>query len=909
MRLSGIGLRAWPVLVVLCGVSFGLAVSPPDGAVKTKPDKAEWEKSADSATVAEINNEHLRVRADAVGNFTIHTADGKWLLWGNDPQSTSTTIAIDGYGYWNDSGHSFGTVVEAVHVDGGYIVGRWQVGEIEIALRLAIVYNSYTGQNDIVEIRWTLRNTGGSSHTVGCRLLLDVQIDDYGGAPLQVPGTGIVYFERDWTGAAVPRYYEAFDYIGSGSPVIHGTLSGGQATVPDRFTAADWENIIVTIWDYTVNPSHDIYTDLATTTFWNPQPLAAGASRSYLTYYGLSGLTGDLAAPLATGLAAPKALECVNNAPNPNPFNIYLSLVNDLSESSPTITGIQASLTLPTGLSLASGSATIAVPNLDLWEGDMVSWLVNVGAGVSGTKNFSVAINTNQGNKTMQGSVNIPACGCTGATVGTHPQNQTISSGQTATLTVTASGTAPISYQWYQGPSGTTTTPVGTNSNSYTTPALTATTSYWVKVTNGCGTANSTTATVTVCTGVSIGAHPQSQTIATGQTATLTVTAGGTPPFNYQWYQGSSGTTTTPVGTNSSSYTTPALSTTTSYWVKVTNGCGTANSNTATITVTACTLPSIGTPPQSQVLSTGNTATLTVTASGTAPLTYQWYQGPSGTTTTPVGTNSNSYTTPALSATTSYWVKVTNGCGSANSAAATVTVLQRFTAAAAYTPGAGTTFWQTDASLWNYGTSDASVVIALLKANQSNLNPQLQTVTVPAGKGLLLSNILNSTFSTSNAGLGFGTTSSSVLIESRFYNTASACGGTYGMFVPCLATTKALRSSKASQGSFHFLRYSTNSSTGFRTNLGFVSGSAFNVQVEIRLFNDSGQQIGNPLPYTLRPFEHYQYTRVHEWVSSPSVTRGTAKIKVLTVGGEVYPYAMVIDNVSGDPIYMPAGIQ
>jgi hypothetical protein len=66
------------------------------------------------------------------------------------------------------------------------------------------------------------------------------------------------------------------------------------------------------------------------------------------------------------------------------------------------------------------------------------------------------------------------------------------------------------------------------------------------------------------------------------------VVAGGSGPFSYQWYEGTSGVTTTPAGTNSSSFTTPALSATKSYWVRVTstcNGSASVNSNTATVTV------------------------------------------------------------------------------------------------------------------------------------------------------------------------------------------------------------------------------------------------------------------------------------------------------------------------------------
>jgi triacylglycerol esterase/lipase EstA (alpha/beta hydrolase family) len=65
-------------------------------------------------------------------------------------------------------------------------------------------------------------------------------------------------------------------------------------------------------------------------------------------------------------------------------------------------------------------------------------------------------------------------------------------------LSVAAAGTAPLSYQWYQGTSGNTSTPVGINSASFTTPSLTAATDYWVAVRNSCGSVNSHTATISV---------------------------------------------------------------------------------------------------------------------------------------------------------------------------------------------------------------------------------------------------------------------------------------------------------------------------------------------------------------------------------------------------------------------------
>lgn len=266
------------------------------------------------------------------------------------------------------------------------------------------------------------------------------------------------------------------------------------------------------------------------------------------------------------------------------------------------------------------------------------------------------------------------------ARIVTHPSSVTINSGQTTTLSVVAAGNAPLTYQWYRGSSGVTSNPVGSNSASFTTPALTSSTSYWVKVSNAANPtgANSNAAIVSVVQPAAITTDPDSKTINRGQTTTLTVVATGSAPLTYQWYQGASGVTSNPVGTNSASFTTPALTTTTSYWVKVTNPPNPTGDNSTTATITVNQPAAIVTHPAATTINSGQTATLNVSASGTAPLTYQWYEGAAGVTTTPVGTNSAAFTSPVLTASTSYWVKVTNVANStgALSNAALVSVNQ-----------------------------------------------------------------------------------------------------------------------------------------------------------------------------------------------------------------------------------------
>jgi hypothetical protein len=175
-----------------------------------------------------------------------------------------------------------------------------------------------------------------------------------------------------------------------------------------------------------------------------------------------------------------------------------------------------------------------------------------------------------------------------------------------------------------------------------------------------------------VCRPVVITAVTGGGTVASGTSATLFVSVTGTPPFTYQWYDGAAPDTTVPVGTNSDRFTTPPITTTKNFWVKVTNTCGTANSTTITLTPQVCVRPAITIQPQSQMILPGGTATLTVGNSGSGPFFYQWYQGQSGDTSSPVGTNASQFTTPAVTRTTSYWVRVTNSCGSADSATATI---------------------------------------------------------------------------------------------------------------------------------------------------------------------------------------------------------------------------------------------
>lgn len=267
---------------------------------------------------------------------------------------------------------------------------------------------------------------------------------------------------------------------------------------------------------------------------------------------------------------------------------------------------------------------------------------------------------------------------CSGPTINTQPASKTIGGGQSTTLSVSAtSSSGGLSYQWYQGTSGTTTTPVGSSSSSYNTGALTSTTSYWVRVTDGCGTTptrDSNTATVTVNCNPAITSQPPNRTISSGSSTILTV--GSSQAASFEWYRGTSGDTSSGILGTSSSFNTGSLTSTTQFWVRAKTSCGSTDSNTATVTVTTgCNGPSITTQPADQTISSGSTATIHVAATGDPTITYTLFQGACCSTASPVSSNTTgTFTTPALTSTTQYWVRASNSCSTTFSRTVTVTV-------------------------------------------------------------------------------------------------------------------------------------------------------------------------------------------------------------------------------------------
>ncbi|HEX7138758.1 MAG TPA: hypothetical protein VF219_12955 [Vicinamibacterales bacterium] len=276
-------------------------------------------------------------------------------------------------------------------------------------------------------------------------------------------------------------------------------------------------------------------------------------------------------------------------------------------------------------------------------------------------------------------TVTVNGGSCTAPAITTQPVGSTITQGNSAGMSVSATGTATLTYQWYIGNKSDTSNPIGGQTASSITVSPSSTTSYWARVTNSCGHDDSNAATITVnpvsCTAPQITTQPTGSTITFGNTAQLSVAASGSATLSYQWYTSPQGNTSSPVFNGNTATIVVSPQGTTTYWARATNSCGTADSNTATVTVN-CQAPQVTVTPSNRTITQGSSTIFSAIATGGPNMTFQWYQGIAPDTSNPLAGQTGSALTISPAASTSYWVQATvPSCGPpANSNTVTVTV-------------------------------------------------------------------------------------------------------------------------------------------------------------------------------------------------------------------------------------------
>ncbi|PZR40728.1 MAG: hypothetical protein DI538_03360 [Azospira oryzae] len=252
------------------------------------------------------------------------------------------------------------------------------------------------------------------------------------------------------------------------------------------------------------------------------------------------------------------------------------------------------------------------------------------------------------------------------------PASQSVCTGLTAYFTATAVGNNTISYNW-QYFTGAVYSDLANNTiysgvktfQLSIKPTATGTSYYRCRIRDGSSTIDyySSVSTLTIVSPPSTAPTTTNGYACSSPSSVLLSASGATGTQTYQWYFGGK-----PInGATAADYVTPALSANTTYYVTIDNGVCESTQVAA--------LAQLLTPPAAPTATNGTGCTsssVVLNAAGASNGQYRWYTA-SGKAPLSGETNS-SYTTPALTATTTYYVCIYNGFCESSRVAVTATI-------------------------------------------------------------------------------------------------------------------------------------------------------------------------------------------------------------------------------------------
>ncbi|MBI4645292.1 MAG: immunoglobulin domain-containing protein [Bacteroidia bacterium] len=199
-----------------------------------------------------------------------------------------------------------------------------------------------------------------------------------------------------------------------------------------------------------------------------------------------------------------------------------------------------------------------------------------------------------------------------------QPVSQNLCVGQSVTFGVTATGSAPLTYQWKKNGINIP----GAISNSYTINPIAASDAgdYTCTVSNTCGNITSSIAMLTVYSPPVIAIQPLGQTVCENENVTFSISVTSAISLSYQWKKDGtdiSGATSASYAINSA-----ALADAGDYTCFVSNSCGNITSDIATLTVNSLPLAAI--TPGATIFCDGGSVVLD--ANTDPGLIYQWLQ-------------------------------------------------------------------------------------------------------------------------------------------------------------------------------------------------------------------------------------------------------------------------------------------
>ena len=218
---------------------------------------------------------------------------------------------------------------------------------------------------------------------------------------------------------------------------------------------------------------------------------------------------------------------------------------------------------------------------------------------------------------------------------------------------------------------------------------------------------------------------------------------------------------------------------------------------------------------------------------------------------------------------------------------------EKFIAAVAHAPGVNGTLFISDVRLFNRGTSTQQLTAVFTPTgSDGRATFAAVKIVIAPGQIIAIDDIVQSLMQSTGTGqLQIIGANDQILITSRTY-TPSAIG-TYGQFEPSARVNESV-----GFGDLPLSIPGLENTPGFRSNIGFAEVTGASGEIHVRYYEASGNVAADEV-YAVAPFGHVQ-TRVNP--------AGEALRAEVTVVGDarVLAYGSMVDNTSGDAIFIPA---
>ena len=211
-----------------------------------------------------------------------------------------------------------------------------------------------------------------------------------------------------------------------------------------------------------------------------------------------------------------------------------------------------------------------------------------------------------------------------------------------------------------------------------------------------------------------------------------------------------------------------------------------------------------------------------------------------------------------------------------------------FIAPVGHAPGANGTMWRSDVRLLNRGATAANVTLIFTPSGEDgNARFGAVKLAIAPQQVVSLDDIVAEEFQTVGTGqLEITGDTANVVANARTYT--NALHGTYGQF------TEGVRG-----GDTSLQMTLVENNDAFRSNIGFAETSGNTGTVRVRTYDATNGGLLSEKQYAILPFSHFQ-----DVVPARS---DAIVVKIDVVGGNatIIGYAAIVDNRTGDPIYVP----